>query len=147
VIPEEEAQMIEVFDRYPTTYSYRKGSLIAKGSCSKVYRAVKVLHTSSAPALLHYPNEVVALKEMILSESKLFSRKALVNEVKVMKRLKHDNCIEFHKAVWEIGQDKAWIVMEYADCGDLTELIGRVKLREDHMATFCKEVSAGRYFQ
>lgn len=139
---EEEAQMTEVFDGYPTTYSYRKGSLIGKGACCKVYRAMKVLHPSSASPLLQCPNGIVALKEMILSESKPFNRRAVVNEVKMMKRLKHDNCIEFQKAVWEIGQDKAWIVMEYADCGDLTELIDRVKLREDHMATFCKEVSS-----
>jgi hypothetical protein len=35
--PEEEANMVRVFDRYPTTYSYRKCALIAKGASSKVY--------------------------------------------------------------------------------------------------------------
>jgi hypothetical protein len=48
--------------------------------------------------------------------------------------------------VWESGKDTIWIVMEYADCGDLTDLIDRVTLREDHMATLCREVSAIQYF-
>ncbi|KAE9368543.1 Pkinase-domain-containing protein [Stipitochalara longipes BDJ] len=135
--------MVEVFDGYPKAYSYRKCVLIGKGSCSKVYRAVKVKSVIESPALLQRANEVVALKEMVLPVSKEYHRKAFVKEAKVMKTLDHKNCIRFHEAIWEIGQDRAWIVMEYADCGDLTDLIDRVKLREDHMAKFCKEIAQG----
>jgi serine/threonine protein kinase len=138
--PEDETQMLEVFDDYPTAYSYRKCALAGKGSCSKVYRAMKV--HGSPPLFLQDANERFALKEMIFSESKSYNRSTLIKEVKVMKTLNHENCIRFHEAVWEVGCDKAWIVMEYADCGDLTDLIDRVTLREDHMAAFCTEVSA-----
>jgi Protein kinase domain len=133
-------QMTEVFDDYPTTYFYRKFALAGKGSLSKVYRAMKV--QVSAPLPLQSDNEWVALKEIIPSKLRPYDRKILTEEIKVMKILNHDNCIRLHEAVWEVGQDKAWIVMEYADRGDLTDLIGRAKLREDHIAAFCTEVSA-----
>jgi serine/threonine protein kinase len=81
---------------------------------------------------------IVAVKEMSLSGSNLCTRKAWM---KVMKRLNHKNCVSFYEALWEPGKDKASIVMEHADCGDLTELIDRVKFREDHIAAFCKQVS------
>jgi hypothetical protein len=138
---DEEAQMAEVFDPYPKSYSYRKCALIGTGSCSKVYRAVKVKSVIENPALLQCANEVFALKELICPESKEYYRKVFIHEARVMKTLDHENCVRFHEAIWEVGQDKAWIVMEHADCGDLTDLISHVKLREDHMATFCKEVS------
>jgi serine/threonine protein kinase len=138
--PKEEAQMLAVFDAYPTAYSYRKCAIAGKGSCSKVYRAVKV--NASSPLFLQCANECFALKEMVFSESKSYNRRTLIKEIQVMKTLNHENCIRFHEAVWEAGYDKAWIVMEYADCGDLTDLIDRATLREDHMAAFCKEVSA-----
>jgi serine/threonine protein kinase len=138
--PKEEAQMLEVFDAYPTAYSYRKCAIAGKGSCSKVYRAVKV--NASPPLFLQCKNECFALKEMVFSKSKSYNRRTFIKEIKVMKTLNHENCIRFHEAVWEAGYDKAWIVMEYADCGDLTDLIDRVTLRENHMAAFCKEVSA-----
>jgi hypothetical protein len=142
--PDEEAQFIEVFDRYPTTYSYRKCAQIGKGSRSKVYRAIKVYpvpsdRPSHPSSMLRF--RIVAVKEMSLLGSSFYTRKAWMKEINVMKRLNHKNCISFYEALWEPEKDKASIVMEHADCGDLTELIDRVKFREDHIAAFCKQVS------
>ncbi len=147
--PDEEAQMVEVFACYPTTYSYRKCAPIGKGSRSKVYRAIKVypvpsgrpLHPSSMLQLA-----IVAVKEMSLSGSNRLTRKVWMKEISVMKRLNHENCVRFYEALWEPGNDKALIVMEHADCGDLTELIDRVKFREDHIAAFCKQVSTAQCY-
>jgi hypothetical protein len=87
--PEEEAQMIQVFDHYRTTYSYRKCALIGKGASSKVYRAMRELPKSSYPPLLPCANEVVALKEMSLSDSKKYKRSLWLREIKVMRKLDH----------------------------------------------------------
>jgi serine/threonine protein kinase len=37
-------------------------------------------------------------------------------------------------------------VAEYADCGALLDLISKSTIREDHMATICREVSVSRCF-
>jgi len=142
----EEEQMAEVFDSQPRSYSYRKCALIGKGSCSQVFRAVKVKSGIQNPALLQCANQVVALKEMLTPSKSEFYKEAFIEEVKILKTLDHENCIGFFEAIWETGQENPWIVMEYADCGDLTDLMFRVQLREDHMATFCKEVSVHRDF-
>jgi serine/threonine protein kinase len=146
---DEEAQMVEVFDRYPTTYSYRKCALIGKGSRSKVYQAIKVYpvpsnRPSHPSSMLRFA--IVAVKEMSLSGSNGHTRKVWMREISVMKRLNHENCIHFYEALWEPGNDKASIVMEHADCGDLTTLIDRVKFREDHIAAFCKQVSTAQSY-
>lgn len=147
--PDEEAQMVEVFDRYPTTYSYRECAPIGKGSRSKVYRAIKVYpvpsdRPSHPSSMLRFA--IVAVKEMSLSGSNRLTRKVWMKEISVMKRLNHENCIRFYEALWEPGNDKASIVMEHADCGDLTTLIDRVKFREDHIAAFCKQVSTAQSY-
>jgi serine/threonine protein kinase len=128
--------MSEAVDSYPTAYSYRKLALISKDYCSTVYRAIIINSTMPAP-----PPQFVALKELSLSETKKIEREFFRKEIRVMKKLIHENCVRFHQAILEPGTDKAWIVMELADCGDLTDLISRVSLREDHIAAFCKEVS------
>ncbi len=100
--PDEEAQFIEVFDRYPTTYSYRKCAQIGKGSKSKVYRAIKVYPVPSDRPSHPYSKlrfAIVAVKEMSLSGSNLYTRKAWMKEINVMKRLNHENCISFYEAL------------------------------------------------
>lgn len=143
VTPQEEALMIEAFDSHPTMYSYCKGALLDNGSSCKVYRAKRVDSAIFSASSVQVAPQLVALKEFSLLGTKRYQRGKFMKEVNMMKKMDHENCIRFHKAIWELGDATACIVMELADCGDLTGLISRVTLREDHMAAFCREVSSG----
>jgi hypothetical protein len=69
--PEEHAQILEVSEDFSTTYSsYRKSAVIGKGHTAKVYRAKKVNDGISIPHLRSSNSQIVALKEMSLSNSK-----------------------------------------------------------------------------
>ena len=64
----------------------------------------------------------------------------LVNEIAIMKASHHKNIVNYIDSY--IVHNVLWVVMEYMDGGDLTEVINccRDQLREPHIALILREV-------
>ena len=70
--------------------------------------------------------------------------KLLVGEIGIMRSCKHENIVEYIDS-YLIKNSKLWVVMEYMECGCLTEVLEQfdtVKLSEAHMANIAKQVNS-----
>ena len=79
-----------------------------EGSTSTVYTAVRV---SS--------NETVAIKVMNLDNQQ--RRELLINEVTIMKELRHENIVQMYDAY--LVDNELWVVMQYLDGGALNDIV------------------------
>ena len=84
----------------------------------------------------------VAIKQMDLN---IQPRKELiVNEILVMKDSQHKNIVNFLDSYLR-GASELWVIMEYMECGSLTEIIenNEFRLTEKQIATICHETLKG----
>lgn len=84
----------------------------------------------------------VAIKQMDLN---IQPRKELiVNEILVMKDSQHRNIVNFLDSYLR-GASDLWVIMEYMECGSLTEIIenNEFRLTEKQIATICHETLNG----
>lgn len=83
--------------------------------------------------VLHDGHEKV-LKEICTDKMDPGRRKAVSREINALKLMKHSNIIRYEKHFFK--QDKTYILMEYADGGDLSAFIAQrkgVRISEDHI--------------
>lgn len=73
----------------------------------------------------------MVIKEIDLNEMEESDQKAALMEAKVMEKLSHPNIVRFYD-VYKTRKKKLCIVMEYADAGDLNQVIKdkKKKLKE-----------------
>ncbi|KAJ3390687.1 Protein kinase [Entophlyctis sp. JEL0112] len=109
---------------------YKKVKKIGQGASGKVFLSKSLLQ-SDAP--------VVAVKEMVLSKQ---SRKdLLLNEILIMQSLAHPNIVQYVDS-YLFGGD-LWLVLEYMEGGQLTDVIDNNKLTEPQISTICTEIVKG----
>jgi serine/threonine protein kinase len=136
----QQARLLEYSVRYPTTTCpterspksdkmlllmfTEQGWYVAEGTIHLFSRAV--LHSSLS-------NKFVSLSGCNM----------VMDEIAIMSQCNRPNIVDFYDVIWQVGDDYIWIVMEYADCGSLTDLIYfSHDLREDHIALLCCEVGS-----
>jgi hypothetical protein len=139
---EQQSRLLKYSGRSPTTYnSYRKKSKLGRGASAIVYRAEMVPNGRENQHVFESGAPFVAIKQIRISQQ--WRPDMIINEVAIMSQCKHPNIIDFYNVVWQVGDDYIWIVMEYADCGALTDLIYfSLGLREDQIALLCREVGS-----
>ncbi|KAJ6459553.1 kinase-like domain-containing protein [Mycena sanguinolenta] len=103
---------------------------IGKGGSAQIFRA----KTLAA-------NERVAIKEMKAVQQTKFTLECFVNEILVMQRFQHPNLISFFGSY--LTNSNLWIVMEYMDCGALTDVIANNMIEEDQISYICFETCKG----
>ncbi|KAH0538920.1 hypothetical protein FGG08_004511 [Glutinoglossum americanum] len=97
---------------------------INQGGFSTIYTAIEV-----------GTNQYVALKKMVVRHP---VEDIVINEVLVMKSAKHKNIINFMDSF--LHQGVLWIVMEYVEGANLTNVITFNRMTEGQIATVCGEV-------
>ncbi|KAL7062020.1 hypothetical protein AAHC03_02051 [Spirometra sp. Aus1] len=79
---------------------------------------------------------LLAVKKMSLTKQQ--RPELLLNEAIVMRAYAHPNIVEMY-ASYLVG-DELWVLMEYMECGALTDIISHSKLNEEQIATICLPV-------
>eukprot|EP01096_Ripella_sp_DP13-Kostka_P001731 TRINITY_DN1211_c0_g1_i1.p1 TRINITY_DN1211_c0_g1~~TRINITY_DN1211_c0_g1_i1.p1 ORF type:complete len:726 (-),score=289.17 TRINITY_DN1211_c0_g1_i1:380-2557(-) len=87
----------------------------------------------------------VAVKRMTLAKG-VNHLSTLESEISIMKACKHKNIINYIESY--IHENQLWVLMEYMDGGDLTDVIrfNRENLNEAHIAYIIKEVVEGLHY-
>lgn len=89
---------------------------LGAGAYSKVNRVVRKDDT-----------QVYALKRVFLSKLSEKEKDNALNEVRILASVNSENVVSYKEAFWENSPSTLWIVMEYADGGDLYERIKKHK--------------------
>jgi NIMA (never in mitosis gene a)-related kinase len=112
---------------------YEKIKVIGQGAFGKVYLVRK-----------KSDNSLVVIKQIPIQEMQTEERQAALNEVDVLKLLRHPNIIAYHANF--LSEQSLMIVMEYAPGGTLFEYIqhrnGRLMDEEHILQIFAQIVSA-----
>lgn len=75
------------------------------------------------------------------------SKKQIYNEAKIMKKLSHPNVISFKDVIKDTKLDYFYIIMEYADDGDLNKKIKQQKNKKSIDKHFSEEVIIKYFYQ
>ncbi|XP_004308971.1 PREDICTED: CBL-interacting protein kinase 18-like [Fragaria vesca subsp. vesca] len=107
---------------------YQLGKLLGQGGFAKVYHA-RSLKT----------NQIVAIK--IISKEKVFEL-GLVDqtkrEISIMRLLKHPNIVQLYEVM--ATKKKIYLVMEYAEGGELFQKINKRRLKEEAARRFFQQL-------
>lgn len=86
--------------------------------------------------------KLVAIKRIKLSAQPRLE--LIVSEILIMQKTNHPNLVNYYDAHMG-GPDELWLVMQYMECGSLTEFIDN-RMHEKHIATICSETCRGIEF-
>lgn len=107
---------------------YQLGKLLGQGGFAKVYRATSLK-----------TNQIVAIK--IISKEKVFEL-GLVDqtkrEISIMRLLKHPNIVQLYEVM--ATKKKIYLVMEYAEGGELFQKINKRRLKEEAARRFFQQL-------
>lgn len=83
--------------------------------------------------------EMVAIKQIVIS--KQVNKQVVINEILLMRMCKHPAIVHFKDAF--IVKGVLWVVMEFIDGEDLTQVISANKMSEEQIALCLRESTAG----
>ena len=86
--------------------------------------------------------EVVAIKKMDMNRQQ--KKELLISEIEVMKEFRHPNIVNFIES-FLIG-DRLWVVMEYLEGGNLTDVVTETILSEAQIAGIAQKCLAALSF-
>uniref|UniRef100_A0A1I7RH77 non-specific serine/threonine protein kinase n=1 Tax=Bursaphelenchus xylophilus TaxID=6326 RepID=A0A1I7RH77_BURXY len=81
-------------------------------------------------------HQVVAVKRMAFRSQP--KKEMLLTEIKVMQHYKHKNLVNYIDS-YLVGDDDLWVVMDYLEGGNLTDVVTRTELDEGQMAAVIRE--------
>lgn len=84
----------------------------------------------------HDNNDVVAVKRMAFKSQP--KKEMLLTEIKVMKQYKHPNLVNYIES-YLVEADDLWVVMDYLEGGNLTDVVVKTELDEGQIAAVLKE--------
>lgn len=118
-------------------------SICSEGDPSRLYRnLVKVGQGASGGVFTAYQvgsNQSVAIKQMNLEQQP--KKELIVNEILVMKASKHKNIVNYMDSYLHGGD--LWVVMEYMEGGNLTDVVSYNMMSEGQIGAVCRETLHG----
>ncbi|KAI8872917.1 Pkinase-domain-containing protein, partial [Ramicandelaber brevisporus] len=81
----------------------------------------------------------VAIKQMNLEKQP--KQDLIINEILVMREAKHKNIVNFIDSF--LVKDELWVVMEYMEGGNLTQVVNASLMSEGQIAAVCRETLYG----
>ncbi|WKX97719.1 hypothetical protein Q1695_013414 [Nippostrongylus brasiliensis] len=88
-------------------------------------------------------NEVVAVKRMAFKTQP--KKEMLLTEIKVMKQFRHPNVVNYIES-FLVDADDLWVVMDYLEGGNLTDVVVKTELDEGQIAAVLKECVKALHF-
>ena len=73
-------------------------------------------------------------KELDYGQMSEKEKEQIVNEVNILRELKHPNIVKYYDRIIDKKHSKIYIIMEYCEGGDLNQLIKRCKKNNEHIA-------------
>lgn len=122
------ARLARICNPDDPTALYKNLIKIGQGGTGGVYTAYDV-----------NTNESVAIKQMNLEEQP--KKELIINEIIVMKESSHRNIVNFIDSYLLHGD--LWVVMEYMEGGNLTDVVTYNVMTEDQIGAVCREVLQG----
>lgn len=81
--------------------------------------------------------QIVAVKVMKLDKQP--NRDLIVSEIAVMKRIQHENIVNYLASYLLRNENQLWVVMEYLDGGALTDVVTETVMAPDVIAAVVRE--------
>ena len=88
-------------------------------------------------------SNIIAIKKILIRDVSGKVRKAINDEINIMKHIKNDphpNIVKCYDVIDDI--DTIYIIMEYCDSGDLSKIIGR-PMKEENVKYYFKQLICG----
>eukprot|EP01100_Stratorugosa_tubuloviscum_P000775 TRINITY_DN1175_c2_g1_i1.p1 TRINITY_DN1175_c2_g1~~TRINITY_DN1175_c2_g1_i1.p1 ORF type:complete len:428 (-),score=179.62 TRINITY_DN1175_c2_g1_i1:156-1439(-) len=82
--------------------------------------------------------KIVAIKTMSYGSNS--ERESILVEIGLMMSVAHPNIVEF-KSAHQVENNEFWVVMEFLECGTLSDIIGVSRLKETVMCYICREIA------
>uniref|UniRef100_A0A914LTH2 non-specific serine/threonine protein kinase n=1 Tax=Meloidogyne incognita TaxID=6306 RepID=A0A914LTH2_MELIC len=83
-----------------------------------------------------FTGEVVAVKRMAFKSQP--KKEMLLTEIKVMQQYKHKNLVNYIDS-YLVGADDLWVIMDFLNGGNLTDVVVKTELDEGQIAAVLKE--------
>uniref|UniRef100_A0A0N4U410 non-specific serine/threonine protein kinase n=1 Tax=Dracunculus medinensis TaxID=318479 RepID=A0A0N4U410_DRAME len=80
--------------------------------------------------------QIVAVKRMVFQSQP--KKELLLTEIKVMQKYKHENLVNYIDS-FLVEADDLWVVMDYLEGGNLTDVVVKTELDEGQIAAVLKE--------
>lgn len=111
---------------YPRAF-YTNLREVGRGASATVYTASRIAD-----------DELVAIKVV-----KDVGKHLFVNELTLMRKLKHKNLINLLDSYWVSEQEELWLVLDYIDGSSLTDVVTETVMREPQIAYVTHQVLQG----
>ncbi|TNN06695.1 Serine/threonine-protein kinase PAK 2 isoform 2 [Schistosoma japonicum] len=116
-------------------------SVITPGNPRDVYSVESELGTGASGTVRLGRNkktgQIVAVKVMKLDKQP--NRDLIVSEIAVMKRIRHENIVNYLESYLLRNENQLWVVMEYLDGGALTDVVTETVMASDVIAAVVRE--------
>jgi len=103
--------------------NYEILSIIGKGNFGTI---TKILRKSD--------KKILVWKELDYSQMSEKEKQQLVNEVNILRELKNQNIVRYYDRIIDKKNSKIYIIMEYCEGGDLSQLIKRLKKKKESIS-------------
>ncbi|CAH8855411.1 unnamed protein product [Trichobilharzia szidati] len=116
-------------------------SVITPGNPRDVYSVESELGTGASGTVRLGRNkrtgQIVAIKVMKLDKQP--NRDLIISEIAVMKRIRHENIVNYLESYILKNENQLWVVMEYLDGGALTDVVTETVMSTDVIAAVVRE--------
>uniref|UniRef100_A0AC34Q8Y9 Protein kinase domain-containing protein n=1 Tax=Panagrolaimus sp. JU765 TaxID=591449 RepID=A0AC34Q8Y9_9BILA len=107
---------------------YKLEQKIGVGASGTVYTA-RIIHGEDE-------GQIVAVKRMAFKSQP--KKEMLLTEIKVMQQYQHPNIVNYRES-YLVEEDDLWVIMDYLEGGNLTDVVVKTELDEGQIAAILKE--------
>nr|CAH8855239.1 unnamed protein product [Trichobilharzia regenti] len=116
-------------------------SVVTPGNPRDVYSVESELGTGASGTVRLGRNkrtgQIVAIKVMKLDKQP--NRDLIISEIAVMKRIRHENIVNYLESYILKNENQLWVIMEYLDGGALTDVVTETVMSTDVIAAVVRE--------
>lgn len=108
-----------------------------------LYKTKKMINEKNGKITTIHHENIVAIKKIIVRDLNIKIKKAISDEIQIMKQIKqnpHENIVECYDVIDDI--DAVYIIMEFCDSGDFSKIVG-TQLDENTINVYFRQIVNG----